>query len=66
MKLRGHHPSFEELKSGLQECINCDDAEIAHSEGDDILCEIALNCELTREQRIELIMLWKQIHKWYA
>lgn len=58
--------TFEEIKSDMEAAVANTDYEMAHSIGDDLLCEIALCSHLVTQERYELVELWKKINKWYA
>lgn len=62
------HPdrTFEEIKSDMLAAVHNTDQEMAHSIGDDLLCEVALCTNLVTQERYELVELWKKIEKWYA
>lgn len=58
---------FQEFQILLQECVdNTGDPEVAHTDADNILCDVALNVQLTIEERIILVEMWQQVRKWYA
>lgn len=57
---------FETLLSELKEIVRLDDRESAHEMGDAILEKIALNTGLTKNEREQLISVYRQILKWYA
>lgn len=57
---------FQDYKDRLKECVSNGDTESAHGTADGILCEIALDTELTKEQREELVALYVEVDKWYA
>ena len=58
--------NFENYKKELHYAADNMDTESAHCEADGILCQIALNTELTKEQRRELVDIYLSIGKWYA
>lgn len=41
-------------------------SEDGHYEADELLIKIAINTEFTKEQREELVSIYKDIEKWYA
>lgn len=57
---------FETYKDALKECIENTDSEEAHIRADGILIKIALEMDLTLEEKTELIELYNEVHKWYA
>jgi hypothetical protein len=58
--------TFEELKTGLEECRDNSDIESGHSQADDLLVEIALHESLTLEQKKELVVIYQDVDKWFA
>jgi hypothetical protein len=57
---------YEDLKIGLQECVNNNDAEVAHQNADRLLKKVALHTGLSKAQREELVNLYSKVRKWYA
>lgn len=57
---------FEALKAELQGWTRGTATEEGHVRADEILCEIAADTTLTKEQRLELVALYNKIGKWYA
>lgn len=51
----------EQALAELRECATMDDAETAHIEADDVLCELL--CALGYNDVVEV---WGQVPKWYA
>lgn len=58
--------TFQVYKRMLQEQLDNGDQEDAHIEADRVLCQIALNTELTREERHILVSMYNQVEKWFA
>lgn len=52
---------IQEQNDKLKKLADNNDTEVAHSEADDILCNILLEFGLD-----ETVDLWKKINKWYA
>lgn len=57
---------FLDLEKKLKGCATWGDIEVAHSEADDILCQIAKSTTLSKEERKILVDLWDKVDKWYA
>lgn len=51
----------EEAIAKLKECKAGSDIECAHSDADDVLCEL-----LTSLGYADVVEMWKKIEKWYA
>lgn len=57
---------YEDLKNQLQELKTWAPAEENHELADNILIRVALNTELTSEQRKELVSMYIELPKWFA
>ena len=58
--------TYEQLKDELLLCIDSSDTEVAHTNADILIVNIALHTELTKEQRKELVDMYEAVNKWYS
>lgn len=56
---------FNKLKLKLEKCSKDQDEERRHINADEILTKIALNTELSLEERKELVKIYNKIWKYY-
>ena len=57
---------FEKCQADLIACTQNPSQEDAHMVADAVLCRIAENTTLTKEEREELVSIWDKVHKWYS
>lgn len=57
---------YEQLKDELKLCLENSDIEVAHIDADIALTYIALNIDLTKTQRRELVDMYNKVKKYYA
>lgn len=58
--------TFNEIKSDFKSKCFGDDQVTNHIEADELLCEVALNVNLSEEERNSLVDLYNGVGKWFA